>query len=108
MQVIKRILKWRLFWNEVYLTRPQSSLYRIYQRRERWVPRKGAQDEMGSEKTKEEDDVFSPSPPSHHPLLFHLARCRVLHEDDWGRVRRYTGNRKLITWTIQRNDKNVK
>ena len=21
-----------------------------------------------------------------HPLLFHLARCRVLHKEDWGRV----------------------
>ena len=37
------------------------------QRRERWVPTKGAQIEMGR----------------YHPLLFHLARCcRVLHEDD--------------------------
>ena len=24
---------------------------------------------------------------AHHPLFFNFARCRVLHKDDWGRVR---------------------
>ena len=40
------------------------------QRRERWVPRKGTQSEMGREKTQ----------------LFRLALCRVLQKYDWGRV----------------------
>ena len=39
------------------LTRPQSSSYSAQgERRERWVPTKGAQGEMGREKAKEEDD----------------------------------------------------
>ena len=50
-------------------------------------PRKGAQGHMGREKTKEEDDVFSHSPFPLSSVLQLFARCRVLHKDDWGRVR---------------------
>ena len=43
---------------------------------------------MGREKVEEEDVVFSPFLISRViPLLYHLARCRVLQEDDWGRIR---------------------
>ena len=55
------------------LTRPQSSSYSAQgERRERWVPTKGAQGEMGR--------------PSPAPLPHQLFLCRVLYEDDWGRV----------------------
>ncbi len=46
------------------------------QRRERWVPRKGAQGEMGRE-------IIPCSPTSR--ACFSL--CRVLYEEDWGRFR---------------------
>ena len=59
------------------LTRPQSSSYSAQgERRERWVPRKGAQGKMGREKS-------SPAPLPRAQLFL----CRVLYEDDWRRVR---------------------
>ena len=60
----------------VSLTRPQSSSGHTGDTtpRERWVPRKGAQGEMGREKTKEEDDVFTPSP---FPSSSALAPCYI-------------------------------
>ena len=41
---------------ETWLVPSRLQVIQEIQRRERWVPRKGAQGEMGREKTKEEDD----------------------------------------------------
>ena len=51
------------------LTRPQSSSYSVQgERREKWVPRKGVQGEMGREKAKEVIFSSSPFPSSPAPL----------------------------------------
>ena len=56
------------------------------------MPRKGAQGEMGR----------------YHPLLFHLARCRVLHEDDWGRVRYHTPRKALHTMLCEKEKREIR
>ena len=76
------------------------------QRRERWVPRKGAQGEMGREKTKEEDVVFSPSP---FPSSSALPPCYIKTTGDESDLTSITVNHAVnVLETVERETPNRK